>query len=148
MLWVRGASARAVYAMAFEKPFVAGITWYIVLDDPWLAGAGLIPGPEWPPRLVYQAIGEVIEERTTTGTVGIDSAGIATIEGYAGDYRLEINDGTRTTVRHVHITEEEDDSVLLQPMPAATSAAIVLCAAILVLLTARIERHCNQTALQ
>ncbi len=101
----------AFYAMAYEKPFVVGITWYFVEDDSeggLGSGAGLFPDRSSSPRPVYQALANVIKERTTRGTAKTNSEGMAIIEGYAGDYLLEVSDGTRKASFSIHITERKD----------------------------------------
>ena len=104
---------RSFYAMAFEKPFVTGITWYFIDDDPFLPGAGLFPNTDSPPRQIYGALADVIQERTTAGTARTDSEGIVRIEGFAGDYLIRVNDGLRRTSSTVHITEGQDESYTL-----------------------------------
>jgi GH35 family endo-1,4-beta-xylanase len=103
----------AFYAMAFEKPFVTGITWYFVDDDPFMPGAGLFPGPNSLPRPIYHALAEVIQERTTKGTARTDYEGLVRIEGFAGDYLIRVDDALRRASFTVHITEGQDGSYTL-----------------------------------
>ena len=112
---------RAFYAMAFEKPNVVGVTWYFVEDDAFLPGGGLFSNVNLPPRPAYQALADVIRERTTTGTTKADSEGVVRIEGYAGDYRIEVSDGARGATFTIHITERKDGTIsLAAPTPTPT----------------------------
>jgi GH35 family endo-1,4-beta-xylanase len=105
---------RAFYTMAFEKPFVVGITWYFVDDDPYLPGAGLFPDVDSPPRPVYEALADVIRERTSQGTTKTDSEGRVKIEGYAGDYLIEVGIGARK-LRSCYISQKEKKARLNVP---------------------------------
>lgn len=107
------------YAMAFEKPYVIGITWYFMDDDltvdsPAFSGCGLYPNFDSSPRPVYQALADVIQERTTSGITRTNSKGLVRIEGYAGDYVIEVSDSIKASSFTVHITEGEDNSILLE----------------------------------
>ncbi len=103
---------RAIYSMAFEKRFVAGLVWYFVVDDPFLPGAGLFPDAVSPARPVYQAMADVIAQRTTTGAGTTDTQGVMRIEGYAGDYLVEVGEGAARASVTVHVAEGRDVSVV------------------------------------
>ena len=113
--------------MSFDKPSVLGITWYFLDDGAFLPGGGLFPDFNSPPRLAYQELANVIQERTTQGSAKVDSQGVVRIEGFAGDYRLEVSDGTRNASFTIHITEQKDSLVTLSlptPTPMATSTPL------------------------
>jgi len=103
---------RAIYAMAFEKPYLAGLLWYFVVDDPFLPGGGLFPDGVSPARPVYQAMADVIAQRTTAASARTDSQGSVQIEGYAGEYRVEVGEGAATASFTVHVTEGRDVSAV------------------------------------
>jgi hypothetical protein len=103
---------RAIYSMAFEKPFVAGLTWYFVVDDPFLPGAGLFPNAALPARPVYQAMADMIAQRTTAAATTTDSVGVVRVEGYAGDYLVEVGEGAARASFTVHVAEGRDVSVV------------------------------------
>jgi hypothetical protein len=112
---------RSFYAMAYEIPSVQGIFWFYTVDDPFMLGAGLFPNENSDPRPIYNALGEIIQERTTDGTTKTDSRGIMRIEGYAGDYQIQVDDGAQRTSFSIHITERKDNSILLvAPTPTPT----------------------------
>jgi GH35 family endo-1,4-beta-xylanase len=115
---------RNFYTMAFEKPDVAGIAWYFVDDDPFLPGAGLFPSFDSPPRPVYQALADFIQDKTTTGTTRTDANGNARIEGYAGNYQVQASNSERTVSLSIHIAERQD-SVFAVHINAQSQAAIV-----------------------
>ena len=96
---------RAIYAMAFEKRHLAGVLWYFVVDDPFLPGGGLFANAASPARPVYQAMTDVIAQLTTAATTTTDKQGAVLIEGYAGDYRVEVGAGTARASVTVHVTE-------------------------------------------
>jgi GH35 family endo-1,4-beta-xylanase len=98
---------RAFYSMAFDKTYVHGVTWYFVDDDPFLPGAGLFPTTDSSPRPIYDAMADVIRERTTRGVTHTNTSGVARIDGYAGDYLIKVSDGTVMTSSTVHITDGE-----------------------------------------
>jgi len=103
---------RSLYAMAFEKPFVAGLAWYFVVDDPFLPGTGLFPDASSPARPVYQAVADVIGQRTTAAATSADRQGTVRIEGYAGDYLMEVGEGAARASVSVHVAEGRDVSVV------------------------------------
>ena len=116
---------RKFYAMAFEKPFVVGITWYFIDDDhtqdvPAFFGCGLFPDFDSEPRPIYQALADVIQERTTEGTAKTDADGRVRIVGYAGDYLIEADDGIRKASFSIHINEGKEDHISL-----SASASII-----------------------
>jgi len=83
------------------------VTWYFVDDDPFLPGAGLFPTTDSSPRPIYDAMADVIRERTTRGVTHTNTSGVARIDGYAGDYLIKVSDGTVMTSSTVHITDGE-----------------------------------------
>lgn len=118
---------RTFYAMAFEKQFVLGITWYFVDDDPFLPGGGLFPSIDLPPRPIYDALTQVIQERTTKGVAETNSEGSVKIEGFAGNYLIQANDGLRSASFTIHIAEGEDLSITLTaPLFTTTATQKVL----------------------
>ncbi len=103
---------RASYAMAFEKPYLAGMLWYFVVDDPFLPGAGLFADTTSPGRPAYEAMANVIAQRTSAAATSTDRRGAIRIEGYAGDYRVEVGEGAARADITVHIAEGRDVSVV------------------------------------
>ena len=116
---------RSFYTMAFEISAVKGIVWYYVVDDPNFppaATAGLFPNLDYvppTPRLIYQALADLIRERTTSGITHSDSNGIVSIEGYAGNYQVAINDNAQDYSLLIHIAEGENRSIIFS-VPTAT----------------------------
>jgi hypothetical protein len=103
---------RAVYSMAFEKPDVAGLVWYFVVDDPFLPGGGLFPDAASPARPTYTAMADVIAQRTSAGSAVSDAHGVVRIEGYGGDYTVEVGSGAALERVTVHVSEGRDRSVV------------------------------------
>jgi len=103
---------RAIYAMAFEKPYLAGVLWYFVVDDPFLPGGGLFPDGASPARPAYQAMADAIAQRTSAAATKTDRQGVVQIEGYAGDYQVEVGEGTAKAGVTVYVTEGRDVSVV------------------------------------
>jgi len=103
---------RAIYAMTFEKPYLAGVLWYFVVDDPFLPGGGLFPDGASPARPAYQAMADVIAQRTSAAATKTDRQGVVQIEGYAGDYQVEVGEGAVKAGVTVHVTEGRDLSVV------------------------------------
>ena len=103
---------RAIYAMAFEKPYLAGVLWYFVVDDPFLPGGGLFPDVASPARPAYQAMADMIAQRTSAAATKTDRQGVVQIEGYAGDYQVEVGEGAVKAGVTVHVSEGRDLSVV------------------------------------
>ena len=103
---------RAIYGMAFEKSLMAGLVWYFVVDDPFLPGAGLFPDAASPARPTYQALADVIAQRTTAATTATDRKGVVRIEGYAGDYLVEVGGGPAPRSFTIHIAEGQDRTIV------------------------------------
>ena len=57
----------------------------------------------------------MIAERTTSGTTQSDSEGQVTIEGYAGEYLIEVSDESQAASFSVHIAEGESLTADLTP---------------------------------
>jgi hypothetical protein len=117
---------KSFYSMAFQIPSVKSICYYYTVDDGGLT-SGLYPDANSPPRLIYYALGDTIKNMTSAGFVTTGTSGIATIEGYAGDYQLLVNTGDKTANFTVYINEGEAKNMSLNmpllptPTPTATS---------------------------
>ncbi len=106
---------RALYELAFEKPTVAGIDWFFVIDGAFQPRSGLFETVDSPPRPAYYELVDVIAERTTSGTTQSDSEGLVTVEGYAGEYLIEVSDEIQAASFSIHIAEVESLTADLTP---------------------------------
>ena len=94
-----------VYTLAFNKPYVRGVVWLFVVDDPFLPGAGLM-NDDYTPRPAFTSLGDLIAAWTSTGNTSTDHTnGAAEISGYAGDYQVSITSPGCSFSATLHIQE-------------------------------------------
>ncbi len=110
---------KSFYSMAFQIPSVKSICYYYTVDDGGLT-SGLYPDANSPPRLIYYALGDIIKNLTSNGSVTTGTSGDAMIEGYAGDYQLLVNTGDKVSNFTIHINEGEARNVSLNMSPLPT----------------------------
>jgi hypothetical protein len=97
---------RDVYTLAFNKPYVLGVVWLFVIDDPFLPGAGLM-NDDYTPRPAFYTLKNLIAAWTSTGSTRADIVGAAEISGYAGDYQVLISSPGCSFSATIHIHEGE-----------------------------------------
>ena len=102
---------RDLYILAFGKPFIKGIVWYFLTDDPFLPGGGLFE-EDYTPRDSYRALEELLRSWTTEGSGRTDIRGEFRFRGFAGEYELEISaSGYEPKRIRFHIAEREESSI-------------------------------------
>ena len=102
---------RDLYTLAFGKPFMKGIVWYFLTDDPFLPGGGLFE-EDYTPREAYRALEELLRSWTTEGRGQTDMEGRFGFRGFAGEYELEISaSGYESKTIRLHVAEGEESSV-------------------------------------
>lgn len=88
---------KSLYTMAFGKPYVKGIAWSFMFDDPFLPGAGIFDCKNWDqyhvcydvkPRQAYYALKNLTSSWLTEGNGTTDAEGRLRFRGYAGDYSI------------------------------------------------------------
>ena len=112
------------YTIAFSKPLVQEIAWaYGVTDEETFIKSGGILDVNLKPKPAYFALKNLIASWTTGGTGTTDKDGKFVIKGFAGDYRIDVEDSTRNASFTVHITERKENSISLTvPNPTPTVA--------------------------
>ena len=102
-----------LYTLAFDKPYMRGVTWYFAADDSFLPGAGLM-NDDFTPRPIFYALKNVIASWTTSGTTTTGIDGTAVITGYAGDYRVSMIAPGCSISTSFHIFEREEHTISLR----------------------------------
>ena len=98
----------SVYTMAFSKPYVLGVVWLFISDDPFLPGAGML-NKDLSPRLVFYALRNLIGNWTTSGNGRSDSSGQLLFRGFGRNYSIAISgSGYKPLKAIIHVAETED----------------------------------------
>jgi hypothetical protein len=108
---------RDFYAMAFAKPYMKGIVWSFMFDNPWLPKAGIFDchtqdqygncqsGPR--PRQAYYALKNLTSSWLTEGGETTDSEGRLRFRGFAGNYSITVNaKGFKPLEVIIHVPEQ------------------------------------------
>jgi hypothetical protein len=111
--WLRDA-----YTMAFAKPYVMGVAWAFLFDDPWLPKAGLFDCLEWGPyntclrfrpKQAYYALKDLTSSWQTEGGGTTDTEGRLRFRGFAGNYSITVNaKGLKPLEAIVHVPEQTE----------------------------------------
>lgn len=83
---------REMYEILFAHPQVEAITGWDFADGAWLHAPSGLVREDNSPKPAYNELRRLVkEEWTTFGTIHTDENGIATLEGFKGEYELNIN---------------------------------------------------------
>jgi len=78
------------YRVAFAHPAVDSIIWWVVVPDHWRPGAELLR-PDLSPKPVFARLDRLLNtEWRTNLDMTTDSSGVATFEGFHGEYDVTI----------------------------------------------------------
>jgi hypothetical protein len=131
---------RDFYAMAFAKPYVKGIVWSFMFDNPWLPKAGIfdcqksdqyggcLSGQK--PRQAYYALKNLTSSWLTEGKATTDSEGRLRFRGFAGNYSIPVNaEGFNPLEATIHLQEQVENQfqvhMSLETRSEITSATAV-----------------------
>jgi GH35 family endo-1,4-beta-xylanase len=103
---------RSLYTLAFNKPYMRGVTWYFAADDPFLPGAGLM-NDDFTPRPIYYTLEDLIASWTTAEMVTTNVSGTAMITGYGGEYCASVMTPKCSMATRFHIFERQEYTVTL-----------------------------------
>jgi hypothetical protein len=112
------------YTIAFSKPLVKEIAWsYGVIDGESFITSGGLLDTTGKPKVAYNTLMNLIASWTTSGIGTTNENGELLIKGFAGDYQLQVDDGTRSTAFSIYLAEQNDTLISLTiPAPTSTPA--------------------------
>lgn len=95
------------YSIFFSKFSIQSLTW----GDAFIVNSGLI-NEDGTPKKSYSALQQLIESWTTTGETITSEDGTVTLQGFGGEYEIEIIDPANgeSMTAQVHITEQNSAS--------------------------------------
>jgi hypothetical protein len=132
--------ATALYTMAFGKPYIKGIAWSFMFDDPFLPGAGIFDCENWDqyhicsdakPKQAYYALKNLLASWSTEGNGVTDSEGDLRFRGFAGNYSMTVTaEGFKQLDTVIHVQEQIENpfeihvQTMTVPLTTATTEGI------------------------
>lgn len=102
-----------MYRMLFEHPLVEAITGWNFADGGWLNAPGGIIGTDNRIKPAYTELRRLVKEEWTTETELVtDENGIAKLEGFLGEYELEIR-GEKVKYKLERKTSDETEVIVI-----------------------------------
>jgi GH35 family endo-1,4-beta-xylanase len=107
------------YTIAFSKPLVREIGWsYGVSDENAFIITGGLLDAQLNPKPSYYALKDLIDSWTTSVFGTTDPAGEYNFRGFAGNYRVAIQDsGGQSYETVIHVSEQETEEITIEFVP-------------------------------
>jgi hypothetical protein len=104
--------ADAVYTLAFGNPHVQSVTWWGVSALKPDVETSCLFDKDGKPKPVLERLQRRLAEWTTAATAETDPAGMAALDGFAGDYELTVTPANgRGVTQTIHVFERKSTPV-------------------------------------
>lgn len=110
---------KTLYTMAFSKPYVKGIAWSFLYDDPFIPGGGILDCEKYDnyhvcydvkPKQAYYAVKNLTASWWTEGNGITDAEGRLRFRGFAGDYSITTTaKGFQPLNTTIHVQEQVEN---------------------------------------
>jgi GH35 family endo-1,4-beta-xylanase len=104
---------KAAYTIAFSEQAMRGITWFNATDKGSFVTSGGLLGSDGKPKRAFDVLSNLIRQWTTSGAARTDGQGKVVVEGFGGDYVLDVARGGQTRSFAFSIDEQQTKQIEL-----------------------------------